>query len=264
MSGAVQLSVWQVVFSYLFVLLVLAIVRKRGIRREREILLASVRMSIQLVLTGYALTFIFKNPSPWVTLLIIATMESFAIFTVFKKFKGQLSGRLKKTIAGAMLAGTLSCIFYFLLVVVQIDPWYDPQYFIPIAGMLVGNSMTGISLGVKSLVEGMSLQRHLVEEALNLGATPRLASREIVNSTFDAAIMPTINAMLGMGVISLPGMMTGQILSGTAPMLAVRYQIAIMCAITAAVAITAFLILLQGYRGYFTPADQLQRPHSSS
>jgi len=256
MSGAVQLSVWQVIFSYLFVLLVLAIVRKRGIRREREILLASVRMSIQLVLTGYALTFIFANPSPWVTLLIIATMEGFAIFTVFRKFKGQLSRRLKKTIAGAMLAGTLSCIFYFLLVVVQIDPWYDPQYFIPIAGMLVGNSMTGISLGVKSLVEGMSLQRHLVEEALHLGATPRLASREIVNSTFDAAIMPTINAMLGMGVISLPGMMTGQILSGTVPTTAVMYQIAIMLGILGSVALTVILLLHFGYKTFFNHDDQ--------
>lgn len=100
------------------------------------------------------------------------------------------------------------------MIVVRINPWYNPQYFIPIAGMMVGNSLTGLSLGVKSLLEGMTTQKNLVEEALTLGATPQMATKNIINSTFDAAIMPTINSMLGMGIIFLPGMMTGQILSG--------------------------------------------------
>lgn len=108
-------------------------------------------------------------------------------------------------------------------------------------------------------------QRHdELETALCLGATARQAAEPILRTAYKAALIPTINTMAATGIVALPGMMTGQILSGTAPMLAVRYQIAIMCAITAAVAITALLILLQGYRGYFTPADQLQHPHSTS
>ncbi len=257
MNEIIDLTVWQVAFAYLFVLIVLAIVRIRGIKREKEIVISSVRMTLQLVLTGYILVYIFNNPSPFITGGIILLMEAFAVYTVFKKFKGRLSNPLKKVIAFSMSIGTLSCLLYFLFVVVRISPWYDPQYFVPIAGMLIGNSMTGISLGVKSLLEGMTTQKALVEEALILGATPQDATRSIINSTFDAAIMPTINSMVGMGIVFLPGMMTGQILSGTSPTTAIAYQIAIMLGILGAVALTVIIMLQLGYRTFFNEEEQL-------
>lgn len=257
MSGIINLTIWQVMLSYVFVLVVLAIIKKRGIRREKEILFSSVRMTIQLILAGYLLAAVFDKPSPVITAAIIILMECFAILTVYKKFKGKLSGKLKKNVAVSMTTGTLSCLLFFLFVVLQIDPWYDPRYFIPIAGMLVGNSMTGISLAVKSLVEGMITQRSLVEEALILGATPRAATKSIIDSTFDAAIMPTINSMVGMGIVFLPGMMTGQILSGTVPATAVAYQISIMFGILGAVSLTVMVMLQLGYRSFFNEEDQL-------
>jgi putative ABC transport system permease protein len=258
MKGIIDLTVVQVALAYIFVLIVLIIVRARGIKREKEIIVSSVRMTLQLILVGYLLVYIFNNPNPFVTMGIIALMEVFAIYTVFKKFKNQLSKALKQVIAASMLMGTLSCLVYFLLVVVRISPWYDPQYFIPIAGMIVGNAMTGISLGVKSLVEGMTIQRAAVEEALILGATPRDASKDIINSSFDSAILPTINSMVGMGIVFLPGMMTGQILSGTVPTTAISYQIAIMLGILGAVSLTVFMMLQRGYKTFFNTESQLQ------
>jgi len=257
MTGIIDLSVVKLAFAYLFVLGVLVIVRKRRMKKERELIISSVRMTLQLVLTGYILVYVFERPSPFITAGIIILMEAFAVYTVFKKFKGKLSKMLKKVIAISLAAGTLSCLLYFLLVVVRINPWYDPQYFIPIAGMLIGNSMTGVSLGVKSLIEGMTTQKVLVEEALILGATPKAATKNIIDSTFDAAIMPTINSMLGMGIIFLPGMMTGQILSGTSPTTAISYQIAIMFGILGAVALSVILMLQFGYRTFFNREDQL-------
>ena len=257
MKGVLELSVVQVLLAYAFILLVLGIVLKRGIRRERDILVASIRMTLQLVLTGYVLIYLFDNPHPAVTIALILLMEAFAIGTVFRKFKGSLSRSLKKVIALSMSAGTLVCLFYFLLAVVQVRRWYDPQYFIPIAGMIVGNSMTGVSLGVKSLTESMTTRKSLVEEALVLGATPTAATREIVNGTFDAAILPTINSMLGMGIVFLPGMMTGQILSGTAPTTAIAYQIAILLGILGAVSLSVILLLHFGSRTFFNKEDQL-------
>jgi putative ABC transport system permease protein len=203
MKGIIDLTIWQVLLSYVFVVIVLFIVKKRGIKREKAILLSSLRMTIQLVLTGYVLVYIFDHPSPLITIAIIILMECFAVYTVFQRFKGLLSKKLKQTIVFSMVAGTMSCIIYFLFVVIRIVPWYDPQYFIPLAGMFVGNAMTGVSLGTKSLIEGMNTQRKLVEEALVLGATPQTATKGIINSTFDAAIMPTINSMLGMGIVFL-------------------------------------------------------------
>lgn len=257
MDEVLHLSIYQVALAYVFVLIVLFIVRRRKIHREKELVIASLRMTLQLVLIGYVLVFLFANPHPLLTLLIIAVMEGFAIFTVFRKFKKKLSKKLQKIIAISMLSGTLSCLAFFLLIVVRIDPWFDPRYFIPLAGMLVGNSMTGISLGVKSLLEGMTTQRNQVEQALILGATPQDATRGIINQTFDSAIMPTINSMLGMGIVFLPGMMTGQILSGTVPTTAIAYQIAIMLAILGAVSLTVIMLLQLGYKTFFNTADQL-------
>ena len=258
MNGIIDLPAFQVALAYFFVLVVLAIVRVLGIKREKELIISSVRMTLQLILTGYVLVYVFDNPNPFITAGIILVMEAFAIHTVINKFKGKLSKLLKRVIAFSMSVGTLSCLVYFLFIVVRISPWYEPQYFVPIAGMLIGNSMTGISLGVKSLLEGMTIQRALVEEALILGATPQAATKTIINSTFDAAIMPTINSMVGMGIVFLPGMMTGQILSGTAPTTAIAYQLAIMLGILGAVALTVILMLKLGYRTFFNKEEQLQ------
>lgn len=257
MDGIIDLSIWQVAVAYFFVLIVIAIVKIRGINKEKEIVISSVRMTLQLILTGYILVYVFQNPSPAITIGIIVLMETFSIYTIFKKFQGKLSKPLKKIIALSMSIGTLSSLVYFLFIVVRISPWYSPQYFVPIAGMLIGNSMTGISLGVKSLIEGMSTQKSLIEEALILGATPQSASKNIINSTFDAAIMPTVNSMVGMGIVFLPGMMTGQILSGTAPTTAISYQIAIMLGILGAVALSVIIMLQLGYRTFFNEESQL-------
>jgi putative ABC transport system permease protein len=257
MNSIIDLTAWQVALAYLFVLMVLAIVRIRGIKREKEIIVSSVRMTLQLVLTGYVLVYVFHNPNPFITGGIILLMETFAVYTVFNKFKGKLSNPLKKVITFSMSIGTLSCLIYFLFVVVRISPWYNPQYFVPIAGMLIGNTMTGISLGINSLLEGMTTQKTLVEEALILGAPPQAATRNIINNTFDTAIMPTINSMVGMGIVFLPGMMTGQILSGTPPTTAIAYQIAIMLGILGAVALSVIIMLQFSYRTFFNKEDQL-------
>ncbi len=257
MDGVIDLQLWQMVAAYIFVVVLLFIVRARGISREKEILISTVRMTLQLILTGYVLVYLFNNINPLYTIMIVIIMEIFAIYNIFKRTKTKLSQSLKKIIAISMIFGTLSSLVYFLLVVVNISPWYDPRYFIPIAGMLIGNSMTGISLGVTRLVDGMHNQRHLVESALMLGATPKMAAKEIVDNAFDSAILPTINSMVGMGIVFLPGMMTGQILSGTSPVTAIEYQIAIMLGILGSVALTVILFVQLGYKTFFNEQSQL-------
>ncbi|MBF7095510.1 ABC transporter permease [Alkalibacter mobilis] len=257
MNGAMDLSLWQMAASYLFIVILLIIVKTRGISREREILISSVRMTLQLVFTGYVLVFIFENPSPLLTVAVIIIMEIFAVNNIYKRSKNSLSRSLKRIIAFSMVSGTIFSLVYFLLVVVRIAPWYDPRYFIPIAGMLIGNSMTGISLGVNNMVSNMYTQRLLVESALMLGATPKMAAKEITDTAFDSAILPTINSMLGMGIVFLPGMMTGQILSGTSPVTAIEYQIAIMMGILGSVSLSVILFVQLGYGTFFNERSQL-------
>lgn len=257
MKDLIQLSYIQVGIAYVFILLVLGYVRWRGIHREKEIIIASVRMTLQLFIVGYVLQYVFENPSPFITILIIAIMEAFAVQRIYKRFRGKLSKNLKKVIAMSMVTGTLTCVIYFLLIVMGIKPWFNPRYFIPIAGMLIGNSMTGISLGINTLIEGMTTRRAMIEEALVLGATPKDASRYVINNAFDSAILPTINSMIGMGIIFLPGMMTGQILGGASPTTAIAYQIAIMLGILGAVALTVMLMIGFGYKTFFNADSQL-------
>ncbi len=257
MNDIYNLSFFQVGAAYVFVVIVLVILRMRGIKREKALVISSIRMTLQLILVGYLLVYVFDNSNPFITLAILLVMQIFSIHTVFRTYKNKLSPSLKKVIALSMSIGTLACIAYFLFVVIQISPWYNPQYFIPITGMIVGNSMTGISLGTKALTEGMSLRKIAVEEALILGASPKEAVKSVINSSFDGAILPTINSMIGMGIVFLPGMMTGQILSGVSPTTAIAYQIAIMLSILGAVSLTVIIMLTLGYKTYFNEQSQL-------
>lgn len=257
MSEIIQLSFWQLAAAYVFVILLLVIVKAKGIPREKEILLASIRMTLQLMLTGYVLVLIFENPHPAITLLAILVMQTFAVFNIYKRVKSPLSKAMKQIIAFAMISGTALSLFFFILVVIRLDPWYHPQYFIPLGGMIIGNSMTGIALGASNLVDGIHKQRQLIEGALMLGATPQDAVRSLANSAFDAAILPTVNSMLGMGIVFLPGMMTGQILSGVSPTTAIEYQIAIMLGIAGSVTLTVFLLVNLGAKSFFNQEKQL-------
>lgn len=261
-NSLIHLDLLQLVYAYALILLSISLARFRQIGQERQMLWASLRMVVQLLAVGYLLQLVFTVRSPLMVILILLTMTGFSLQIVGSRIKQQMPG-FYRIMGSSIIIGCGGVTFYFCLLVVGYTPWYDPRYLIPLAGMIIGNSMNGASLAAERLAAEMRERRDELETALCLGATARQAAEPILRTAYKAALIPTINTMAATGIVALPGMMTGQILSGTAPMLAVRYQIAIMCAITASVAITAFLILLQGYRSYFTAADQLRHPHSS-
>ena len=251
MSEILDLDVLGLLLSYLFALILLMIVRYRGMKKEREIILSTLRMTVQLVAMGYFLIFVFQNPNPLITLAIFAAMITAASVIIIRRSKG-LSRQLKWSVAISVAGGCIITLLFFIFLVIRVNPWYDPRYFIPISGMIVGNAMNGAALGLKTMRTGFKDRRGEVENSLMLGATPAVAMRPIVNSAFDSAITPTVNSMLGMGIVSLPGMMTGQILSGTLPVTAIKYQIGIMLAIMGSVSLSAILLLTLGYRTFFS------------
>jgi putative ABC transport system permease protein len=214
-------------------------------------------MTVQLLIMGNILMYVFSKPSWWLTSLMILLMISFAVFNALKRVKSNMSPKLKFIIGLSLALGSLFTASFFILVVVQVRPWFNPQYFIPISGMIVGNSMTGISLGANRLCTDMQDKRPIIENSLMLGATPARAVREIVNDAFDCAILPTMNNMLTMGIVSLPGMMTGQILSGTFPMTAIEYQIGVMMAILGSTALCVMLFITLGSKTFFTKDNRL-------
>ncbi|MDQ0340492.1 putative ABC transport system permease protein [Caldalkalibacillus uzonensis] len=261
---ALTLGFWQVAAAYIFVLIVVLIFKFKNINKEKELLISVIRMTLQLILVGYILTFIFEEQNMIYTILSLAVMQTFAIHNIFQRVQCPLTPKMKGLIALSMTTGTLVSLFYFILVVVKVSPWYEPRYFIPLAGMMIGNAMTGITLGVDRLVEGMKSEQQRIEAALMLGATPQLATDPIVKHAFHSAILPTINSMVGMGIVFLPGMMTGQILAGASPLTAVQYQIAIMLGVTGSVALTVILFVQMGYKTFFNARVQLLRQDSES
>ncbi|WP_240377320.1 ABC transporter permease [Bacillus piscicola] len=252
-----ELGFWQLLSAYLFIVVLLVIVKVRKISRSKEIFIATLRMTLQLLLVGYVLMYLFEHPHPLFTVVVVLLMLTFSIWNIYKRISRDLNRKMKQIIAVSIACGTLSSLLYFNFIVIQFSPWYEPRYFIPIAGMIIGNSMTGVTLGVQTLVEGMTEQRTRVEAALMLGASPKEASRKIVNQAFDTAILPTINSMVGTGIVFLPGMMTGQILAGVNPLTAIEYQIAVLLGIVGAVSLTVILFVQNGYKVFFNEKSQL-------
>lgn len=257
MDKILDISFLQLLSANIFVIILLVILYLKKTGSEWELLLANVRMTIQLIIMGYVLTYVFKNPSFIYSLVILFIMILFAIQNIYSRVKKTISVSLKIIIAISMFSGTVITITYFISAVVKLDPWYMPDYFIPLSGMLIGNSMTGISLGIQGLINGIEDNRLMIENALMLGGRPELILKEITSKAFYNAVLPTINSMMGMGIVFLPGMMTGQILAGAAPLMAIKYQIAIMLGILGSVTLTVYLLIKYGSRTFFNKNYQL-------
>lgn len=249
-----RLDLADLALSYGLVLLTAALIRWQGYGESGRLVWSSVRMVVQLLAVGYLLEGVFALQHPLAVSAVLLAMGLFALQVIGSRVQDKMP-RFYRVMAGALLTGCGLVTWLFCVGVVGVEPWYEPRYLIPLAGMIIGNSMNGASLAAERLTVQVRQRHAEIEAALCLGASPRQAVAPLLASAFKAAMIPATNTMAAMGIVALPGMMTGQILSGTAPIIAVRYQIAIMCAITGAVALTTFLILQIGYRSYFT-ADQ--------
>jgi putative ABC transport system permease protein len=145
-----------------------------------------------------------------------------------------------------MMVSSVVVTVFALLTALRPNPWYDPRYAIPLLGMILGNCMTGISLGLDTLTTSLVSRRAAVEAQLMLGATRREAVAPVTRQALRSALIPTINSMSATGVVSLPGTMTGQILSGVPPAEAVKYQILVMFLIAGSTGLGAVTAVLGG------------------
>jgi putative ABC transport system permease protein len=158
----------------------------------------------------------------------------------------------------SIAGGSFLVLAIVIGLVIRPRHWYDPQYTVPLAGMILGNSMTAGTLAVERLSSEIRARRLEIEAALSLGATSRQAGDRAIRAAVNAALLPTINVMMVVGIVQLPGMMTGQILAGNSPLQAVNYQILVTYMIAAAAAITGVSAALLAHRSIFTAAHQLR------
>ncbi len=256
MDTAVEISLFNFGLIYLLLLIVGLIMKISKISQTKLLVIASVRMTLQLTIAGYLLMYIIENPSPIFVIIYLTVMCVFAVHRILGVNKG-LPKEFRGIIAGSISLSALGVIVFFIIVVVG-ESLFNPQYAIPISGMIIGNAMTGVTLGVKTFMAKVKDSKLQIEVLLNQGAHPKEILKPIVNSALETAMLPTINSMLGMGIVSLPGMMTGQILSGESPTTAILYQIAINISLATVVSLSVFISLNFGYRTLYNKSNQFK------
>ncbi len=216
--------------AFIPVLVVVAILFRWSLD-YRNALYAALRMLSQLLIIGYFLLFIFESDSVWLVIGVVAVMVSAASWIAL----GSIAERRRALYISALLSIAVGGGFVLVLItqgVLDLAPWYSPRYLIPLAGMIFANAMNTVSLAAERFYS--EIQRHAKYEQ----------ARDIA---FRASLIPNVNTLFAVGLVALPGMMTGQILAGVSPLIAARYQIMVMCMLfgTSGLASACFLILLR-------------------
>jgi putative ABC transport system permease protein len=224
-----------------------------------RLIIASLRTTLQLLLLGLILKTLFTTIyHAWLAVMAVVMLLA-ASREVISQQKLKFSGMWSFGVGMiSMCISSFSITIMALLVIIQVDPWYTPQYAIPLLGMLLGNTMNGIAIGLDRLTTTAWDLRSTIETRLTLGEPWNQAIGDIRRESFRSGMIPIINAMSVAGLVSLPGMMTGQILGGNPPVEAVKYQILIMFLIAAGTGFGTITAVWLGSRRLFDERQRLR------
>jgi putative ABC transport system permease protein len=213
------------------------------LRLHRQVLIAAARMVVQLVAVGFVLRAVFALKSPLATLAVVLAMGLVAAREIAarpeRKFRRATGLALS---GGAVAVATVVTAGLALLTAIRPHPWYDPRYAVALVGIILGSVLNAGSLTLDSLVSGAVRERTAIEAQLALGASFRRATGPLLREALRRGLLPIVNQMSAAGVITLPGIMTGQILAGLDPMETVKYQILLMFLLAGASGLTAVVI----------------------
>ncbi|AIL32083.1 ABC transporter permease [Basilea psittacipulmonis] len=218
----------------------------------KKTLIAAIRTIVQLSAIGFILKYIFSTDHPLWVVIIILIMTMIAGLSAAARSQYTYRGQKIDSLISVWITAWIVAIIG-LYIVLHIHPWYSPQYIIPIIGMILGNSLNAVSLTFHRITQLLAQDKPQIEMLLAMGATPWEAFRQCAKQAVTAGMLPSINNMSVVGIVSLPGMMTGQILAGGDPEQAVRYQIVILFLMCAAASMGSILAVVLVYRRFFTP-----------
>jgi putative ABC transport system permease protein len=227
------------------------------LRVERRLGVAALRTILQLLLVGYVLKWVFDIHSLLVLAPVLLLMAIAATHTAVTRPTRSFPGSSWRAFLTLVAVGMI-VTFTATKLIIAVEPWYEPRYLIPLLGMVLGNSMTSLALCMDQLLETLAERRAEVEMELALGATRWEAARGPLGDAVRRGMIPIINSMMVVGLVHLPGMMTGQILAGADPVIAVKYQIMIMFMLAAGSSLGAMAIALLIYQRLFNRRHQLR------
>jgi len=258
----IELTPFDLLLSATLIIALAALSWREKLGLTQSILIAALRTTVQLLLVGWLLKLLFQQ----VNLLWVGTMAMIMViiagYEIHQRQKHRFDGFWGYGVGlFSVFISSVTLSLLTLTVIIQADPWYQPQYAIPLLGMLLGNTMNGIALGIDQLNSHAIQQRKIIEARLILGESARSAIQQIRREAIRVAMIPTINGMAAAGIVSLPGMMTGQILAGAAPSEAVKYQILIMFMVAAATGFGTMAAVSLSSRRLFDRRDRLRLEH---
>jgi len=256
-SRAVVLSGWDLALAAGLVLIagIVSLLLRLGL--ETRLLVAATRTVVQLFLLGLILRFVFEPSSHWLLAIIVAVMLLAASHAAVQRSQRRFPGLTLL----ALVCLAVSAMFTTVVVtglVIGVTPWYEPRYMIPLLGMILGNGLTGVSLCVDSLLASLHDAQGHIEMDLAMGASRWEAARDPLRDAVRRGMIPILNSMSVVGIVAIPGMMTGQILAGADPAQAAKYQIVVMFMIAAATSLCCILMALLIYRRLFNSRHQLR------
>ncbi len=255
----IELEYWQLAATSVLVLILAACSWAARLNFGKPLIIASIRTAVQLAIIGVVLEALFSvGTLGWVALMGVV-MVLLAGREVMTRQRRRLKGGWAFGIGtSAMFVSAFAIALMALTLVISPDPWYEPQYAIPLLGMMLGNTMNGIALSLDRLTDTVWRQRADIEGRLMLGEHWSTAISDIRREAMRSGMIPTINMLAAAGIVSLPGMMTGQILAGTAPALAVKYQILLMFIIAAGTGFGTMLAVMVGSYRLFDHRQRLR------
>ena len=225
----IRLQALDLVIASLLVLLSAGISFALRLNLQRQVLWAALRTVVQLLLVGHILRVVFAHAAPWLTALVVAVMMALAAREVAARPKARLARRGNGQVgAMAVVATTVVTALFILSTALRPEPWYDPRYTIALVGIVLGSLLNAASLALDGVLSGVRRDRLAIEARLSLGATAHQAFAALLRESVRRGIVPSINQMSAAGIITLPGIMTGQIIAGMDPIDAAKYQILLM------------------------------------
>ncbi len=256
-EGLIALSPFDLGLAACLVLLLAVLSWRLELGIGRRMLIAAARSTVQLLLLGLVLKTLFGTANPWLIGLLASVMLGVAGYEVMARQRHRLRGLWGYgTGTVSMFLSSFSIALLATFALLQPEPWYRPQYLIPLLGMLLGNTMTGVAVALDNLTRQTLDKRRQIEARLALGHSAAEAIGDIRREALRAGLIPIINAMTTAGIVSLPGMMTGQILAGSPPLEAAKYQLMILFLIAAGTGLGSMTAVMIGARRLF---DQRQR-----
>lgn len=235
----IDIPIPHLLLSYSLLLIPIGLSFKLKLGLTRELLIGAVRMSAQLVLVGLYLKYIFEINAPWLSTLWIIFMLLTANTATLRKTSLKLKPFFWSTLTGISVSTLLVSLCFIFII--QPHPLYDARYLVPITGMVLGNCLRGNVISLERFFSGVRKNENEYQTYLMLGASREEAVLPYLREGLMAAIGPSLAMIATIGLVSLPGMMTGQILGGIFPLVAIKYQIGIMLCIFTATTLTAYL-----------------------